>query len=264
MDAYLQETLFTSHAGTFRSIRGREVRKGYGSFQLRNGVYALQRLFLSYALLQQDQTLKTEPGSETILLQGGRNSLAASLNYALNKPPKWLLDMFGCTADGSTYLQCILKRENSTLRQTENVRFMVRTNSLVDILIFINGRRTTQKKELESLLYCLPEDEIEQNSSHSPSLSDRFLDLNKLKNKIRNSFIQECRTAFTWNPILKNSFIKDTINELSGHTWYRPLTQNFDHLQQLNDDLPISLRLGTLDRSVISRELNKIGKVEIF
>lgn len=49
---------------------------------------------------------------EEVTLSGGQGSVAASLDYALDKQPAWLADMFGLAADGNTVARKILRRTN--------------------------------------------------------------------------------------------------------------------------------------------------------
>jgi putative hydrolase of the HAD superfamily len=49
---------------------------------------------------------------EEVTLSGGQGSVAASLDYALDKQPAWLADMFGITADGTTTARKLLRRTN--------------------------------------------------------------------------------------------------------------------------------------------------------
>src|SRR5258708_26629421 len=74
-----------------RSHRGKDsgVHRASGSFQLSAAVSALCELALRTKLAS------LIPGYEAFL-QGERGSSAASLEQAINKPPRWLEEMFGC------------------------------------------------------------------------------------------------------------------------------------------------------------------------
>ncbi len=73
-----------------------------GSFQWTSGVRALCCVFLRFVTSEQDQRFG-------YCLQGGRGSLASSLDYALSKSPAWLLEMFGTGPQGSPYARRLFR-----------------------------------------------------------------------------------------------------------------------------------------------------------
>jgi len=49
---------------------------------------------------------------QDVTLSGGQGSVAASLDYALDKQPAWLVDMFGLAKDGSSVARRLFRRTN--------------------------------------------------------------------------------------------------------------------------------------------------------
>ncbi len=113
----LEKTLFTGNpiVAEIIAVRGKTAGayKGAGTFQWTPGVKALAVVFL-VALVRK---LK---GTKTLLplIEGERGSLASSLDYALNKQPEWLFDMFGADEKSNSYLRQLLLRSNSGRRRS--------------------------------------------------------------------------------------------------------------------------------------------------
>ncbi len=116
----LERTMFTGHPSTIKimSVRGKNsgAYKNAGSFQWTPGVKALAIIFLK-ALPQnlQENTICMP------LLEGERGSLAASLDYALDKQPAWMYSMFGTDSNGNAYLRKLILRSNSGIRRGGSV-----------------------------------------------------------------------------------------------------------------------------------------------
>lgn len=92
----LVETKFTSSSETPRHcVRGKTsgAFRGSGTFQWTTAVRAISALFLRHVLSQKVSSVQS-------LISGGNSSLAASLDYALSKAPRWIEDMFGAFNTG--------------------------------------------------------------------------------------------------------------------------------------------------------------------
>lgn len=112
----LERTMFTGNpaAAEIIAVRGKTsgAYKGAGTFQWTPGVKALTVVFL-FALARQLKGTKTF----LPLLEGEKGSLASSLDYALNKQPEWLFDVFGADEKSNSYLRQLLLRSNTGRRR---------------------------------------------------------------------------------------------------------------------------------------------------
>ena len=94
----LFKTFFLTENGrkSLFSVRGKTTGAyvASGSFQWTKATQALCALFLKYKLGQTDR------GGASPYIQGHKDSLASSLQYALSKKPIWLREMFGSTKSG--------------------------------------------------------------------------------------------------------------------------------------------------------------------
>ncbi len=98
---------------TIVSVRGKSGAgaRAEGSFQWTSAVQALTILFLRACY--HGKLVSEAP--DVVLnadLQGERGSVAASLEYAIDKQPHWLQEMFGSDSKGNTLLRRLLHRDN--------------------------------------------------------------------------------------------------------------------------------------------------------
>ena len=91
------------------------------------------------------------------LLEGGRGSLAASLDAALAKPPQWLLDMFGVDANGASLLRRIVQRTNAELKRPGPVSIYLQSAHFNrdNIRLSIEGRVIEDTATMHNLLLQL-------------------------------------------------------------------------------------------------------------
>ena len=87
-------------------------------------------------------------------LSGGKESLAASLDYALDKMPNWMLDMFGLTYCGNPIVRQLLGRTNASQKRPGPVIIGVRRKTLLadNIRLILNDRECEDLAELKRLL----------------------------------------------------------------------------------------------------------------
>ena len=107
--------------GKRRTARGKDegAHPGCGSFQWTAAVRVLSSHLLRYAAWGR----RRRDGNEPPVLEGGRCTPAATLNYALSKKPQWVCDMFGIDEAGNPFLLHLIKRSNADLkRKGEPVR----------------------------------------------------------------------------------------------------------------------------------------------
>lgn len=129
------------------SVRGKTSgaeAANYGTFQWTNAVQALAILMLRYAAGNSQEQIK---------LTGDKGSLAASLDEALSKPPNWLMDMFGITADGKLIVKRLIRRSNPQRKRPGPVILSVNEHFLVgkNVQIRFNEKPVRNKRTLSSL-----------------------------------------------------------------------------------------------------------------
>ena len=68
-------------------------------------------------------------------LIGGPGSPAASLDFAIDKEPAWMSEMFGCDAQGGNLLKRLVLRSNPHQKRSETVSVALRPETLVHLKI---------------------------------------------------------------------------------------------------------------------------------
>lgn len=104
-----------------RCVRGKAAGafKNAGTFQWTRAVHALSLLLIRVKLNAPPicSPRETVPHTEMPELVGYRGSLAASLDAAISKEPRWLNDMFGTDSRGNCLINRLLSRTNSGLKR---------------------------------------------------------------------------------------------------------------------------------------------------
>ena len=181
----LERTLCLNGSGTeFIAVRGKSAGayKTAGKFQWTPGVKALSIVFLRALALALRKDVSFCP-----LLEGGRGSLASSLDYALSKQPEWLFDMFGRDGEGNALLRKLLFRSNSSLRRIGNVGISLNEHILdpQNIKVYIANRLLGDPEEIEALADTIARGEESQTNAtqfHIPSQSaDNMVSLFQFK-----------------------------------------------------------------------------------
>lgn len=123
--------------------RGRSAFRGSGSFEWTKAVQALVVLLLR----------STCSESESADLIGGRASLASSLDYAIDKQPEWMADMFGSDSEGNTLLRRAIIRSNSGRKRVGPVALSLNRLFLspASIRISLNSEPVTEANALLQL-----------------------------------------------------------------------------------------------------------------
>jgi GTP cyclohydrolase II/FMN phosphatase YigB (HAD superfamily) len=98
----------------------------------------------------------SDPDQEITIL-GGQGSVAASLDYALDKQPAWLADMFGLTVDGNTEARKILRRTNPGRRSKGPVVIGINKTFLptTAVTVFLDGAQLSNLPSITELLSVL-------------------------------------------------------------------------------------------------------------
>ena len=96
----------------------------------------------------EESTVADEPG-----IFGGRGTLAASLDYAIDKNTSWLSDMFGTDAEGKSLIRRLIDRINPSRKREGPVIIRWRRQSLPydQIKVFLDGTPLDSRLALHSL-----------------------------------------------------------------------------------------------------------------
>ena len=148
----LYETAFKllSTSGLRQTVRGKSngAFGSFGSFQWTRAVKALSYLVLL--------TLRSSPEEHSAppMLIGGVDSLAASLDYAIDKQPLWLIDMFGLDSFGNPLICRLLRRSNPGRKRPGPVALAVNLNLLPSSSCVIrwDGRLLSSSEEISELM----------------------------------------------------------------------------------------------------------------
>ena len=118
-----------------------------GTFGWSSAVRALCVFFLNTRLIE-------DQGEKPVILQGGKGSLAASLDYAISKTPAWLCEMFACDQDGRSLLRRIIAISNTNLKRQGPVVLRLNEKFLSpgQIRIFREDQEITTPQELRRIL----------------------------------------------------------------------------------------------------------------
>ncbi len=140
---------------TILSVRGKTsgVFDTFRTFQWTSAVQALVVVLLRAVTSHRASTISTT----SKLLEGGIGSLAASLSYALDKQPVWLLDMFGTNSDGSPLIKRLLHRSNLGSSRKGPVAFDINRALLraEDIHLYVEDCRITDSAKLNEFRHIL-------------------------------------------------------------------------------------------------------------
>ncbi len=139
-------------SGAFSPLPGtkpKEVSVGWGSFQWSQAVQALCILLLRTAAC----TGAGENTKPLPQLSGVRGSPAASLDFALGKPPVWLQDMFGLTNKGEALGKRLFCRTNPELKYPGPVILSLNTRQISPehIYVYWDELPITSDLDLEDL-----------------------------------------------------------------------------------------------------------------
>lgn len=137
------------------SVRGKSggAYNRCGSFQWTSGVRAVCIAFLRHILARRIEGFPAH-------FQGGKASLASSLDYALSKEPAWLGEMFGQTATGACFGRRLFKITNPNRKRPGPVILAV-NHVLVkseDVRVTLNGQRVDGTEALLKILEALDSD----------------------------------------------------------------------------------------------------------
>lgn len=103
------------------SVRGKTAGgypRSVASFQWTSAVQGISLLFIRGVLASHpDRPTNVAPLPRESVLQGGKGSIVASVDYALDKQPEWLMEMFGTSTDGRSYAKSFIRRTNPGMKR---------------------------------------------------------------------------------------------------------------------------------------------------
>jgi len=141
-----------------KTVRGKAAGAylGVGSFEWSRAVRGAALLVLKARL--------RKPDSEVDLL-GGARSLAASLDYALDKQPGWMSEMFGEDSSGNSILKRLVLRSNPGRKRIGPVALTFNTQffPVANIEIRIGDRAVLDDAVIAYLAQWLEWDDAHQS-----------------------------------------------------------------------------------------------------
>lgn len=138
----------------FIAVRGKTAGayKCGGSFQWTPAVKAVCVFFVQALARSFDEFDSTEP-----TMSGRRGSLASSLDYAIDKEPHWLCDMFGLDDAGKTNLRRLIFRSNPGGKRPGPVSLSLNESALptTNITIKVNSQLVQDETSLRALVAAI-------------------------------------------------------------------------------------------------------------
>jgi hypothetical protein len=117
------------------SFRGRSrFHKTAGSFSWSSAVKFTVLLFIT----EQIARIENEPEAKLV---GKRGTPASVLDYALDRQPVWIKEVFGVDKEGVSFLHSLIQRSNSRPKEDTEITVTMRKNRREDtaIRIFIDS-----------------------------------------------------------------------------------------------------------------------------
>jgi hypothetical protein len=160
----LEKTKFISSSDVeYVAVRGKTsgAYRSTGSFQWTPAVKAVCSLFLQTLTLSFEQQLSGP------VMSGRRGSLASSLDYAIDKEPQWLCDMFGLDQGGKTNLRRMIFRTNPGSKRPGPVLLSLNESviSANEITVQLDGAPVTEQETIENIISFLGERQTDSTDS---------------------------------------------------------------------------------------------------
>lgn len=134
----------------YSCFRGKDSHiTGKGSFTWSSAVRALCILLVKTS--PQIRGLNNQEAS----ISGEAGSLAASLDYALSKQPRWLTEMFGIRGNGIPNIRYLIHRSNSGRKKPGPVQLHIRSDAKIRTVVLINDLPASSQVGLLDLLNAL-------------------------------------------------------------------------------------------------------------
>lgn len=214
------------------SYRGRGALRGDGSFHWTAGVKGLCALLLSLKLHGIQRGLSGEKGS-----------LAASLDFALGKPPAWILEMFGTLPNGASVATKLFIRLNPEGKRSDPFEVKVSPQLFSDAIvqIYVNGI-IADSATTHLLFERLHGSESEKNVETLLSNPD-FI------NAVDHHMTRSYASIDIFTEHGRTDLLKRVYNH-PGFKKYAPSGARVTHA--IDDSLSTKSRLGIIDDEVLS------------
>ncbi len=215
----LDKTFFCFHPDVqgrtaFRT-RFASLTSDYSGFRWTPALRALTVFFLQTAA----QSLKVSCSGPIHLFEGGRGSLAASLDFALGKQSDWMNAIFGWDEDGNCLARRLIKRINPEGRRPGPFALFLKPDEMrpEDIAVYLNGNLVKDEQSLLRLCQRLSSQSFpKKNTSLMPS---RCIDVTLPRRTISSSwleniFMEEADRALSKMPLLLGPALKTSLDEV--------------------------------------------------
>ena len=160
----LEKTSFRLHGMDTEIVAVRGKTAGAngdsGTFQWTPGVKALCVLFMRVLFMRVLSRRLRGTGVTGPLITGGKSSVAASLDYALDKEPQWICDMFGVDKRGKNQLRRLILRTNPGRKRPGPVSLGLNGDALdaKDITILVDSSPIHDPNFLDQLTALILEE----------------------------------------------------------------------------------------------------------
>jgi hypothetical protein len=238
------------------SLRGKSgnASSDYCSFQWTSAVKALTCLCLRASVL----------GVEKASINGEANSLASALDYALSKPPQWLIEMFGLDSRGEPFSKRLFKRINPERKRAGPVSINLNPNLFKDsgVEVFYAGGKLQDKNELKALYYSVldsikvKDDEL-GSQAEELDLEDSSFYQKIYEEEIRRSLL----SAKVFSPNWTSSFVKKLTTD---PLFLKVNNPHPDLLNVLTAKDCSSARLGIGDPSHLINICSSMPRIKVY
>ncbi len=215
-----------------------------GTFQWTSAVQALTALLLNSAA---SNTHNAESGS----ISGEAGSTAASLDYAISKPPVWLIEMFGVTVQGEAFARRLFRRTNPERKRPGPVVITLNDNLLPpqSIEIYLNDARVNSVESIRELARKVDTSE-HTTYPGGPELTNKVdtVDTNGLDafcQSLADIFERETQYSFSEIDIFHEASINKYISKIyADESVNRRVKKPFDLVHRVDRELLHSERIG--------------------
>lgn len=132
------------------TVRGSTAPGMAGNFRWSSGVRGLALLLVKHAVAAEIGAKGAAAGGPSAGIEGDEGSLAASLDYAISKQPRWIDEMFGTTPQGVPISKLLFRRINPDRKRPGPVTVFI-PNTDFGVLIEVNGKSARGVREFLDL-----------------------------------------------------------------------------------------------------------------
>jgi hypothetical protein len=234
-----------------RTVRGKTA----GAFPGAAGTFQWTRSVQAFSLFWIKQALQRRAGeaADLPLLSGGRGSAAASLDYALSKPPRWIVEVCGAEKNGEARFRRIVRRSNPEMKSPGPVSLHLSPAWARDGAEFFlwDGRSIESREELEALggaiekYWTAKSIEVSDRQERAPALRPALGGMLPDKAVLERIFCREAASMVRRVDIFQREGMAQLIDEVRRDASLARLLQNLaPFLPLARCESSSSLRLG--------------------